>query len=230
MMTENEELTLYRELFQKLKHDIKSSLSVVNTTSFTLKEDNPKSSNMLRGASKEIENLVQSLELFFNIPNQNTEYFATEDIQLFIEKELKPLAEEKNLDLHVEIENFLVKIPAKFINKAIIFQMLDNAIKFSTQKSKISFKVFKTADAIIFEVQDQADNYEKNISECHITPGKSYSKDGVEGFKLGLPLLKVVASKKNGELTWFAPQDKIFTNGLKLSLDMNLVGAEDLPS
>lgn len=107
---------------------------------------------------------------------------------------------EKELELELEIEELYYYGNAELLHQVWV-NILDNAVKFSPQSSKLSIELHDSIDSVIFKVQD----YGPGMDEMTLRKmfDKFYQQDtsrATEGNGLGLTIVKKILSLHHGEI------------------------------
>ncbi len=145
------------------------------------------------------------------------------DLTVFVDEVIhgiKQKAEKKNIILENRIPEHFNIFADKTLLTNILENILDNAIKFSYEKSRVVISANKTEDSILLEVKDSGVGInEENLSkilnfEEHITT--SYGTGKEKGTGLGLIICKELLSKMNGELIIKSQKDVGTTVTVKL--------------
>lgn len=144
------------------------------------------------------------------------------DLTIFVDEVIhgmKQKAEKKKIILENRIPEHFNVFADKTLLTNILENILDNAIKFSYEKSRVVISADKTEDNILLEVKDSGVGIsEENLSkimnfEEHIT---SYGTGKEKGTGLGLVICKELLGKMNGELKIKSQKDVGTTVTIKL--------------
>jgi signal transduction histidine kinase len=110
------------------------------------------------------------------------------------------LAADKNLQMQVFVEDGVVMHADETLMRQVVFNLLDNAVKYSTQGSSISAGLKREDDRIVFCVENAC----PQLSEEKITrlfePFYRAGKIGGTGVGLGLSLVKKIVTLHDGRV------------------------------
>jgi signal transduction histidine kinase len=116
----------------------------------------------------------------------------------------KKVSIESGINVCVEIENDL---PALFIDKEamiqVLFNLLDNAVKFSREVKEVEVTALKNENSIVIKIKDKGigiENYEKDKIFEKFYRGKSAVEYYIKGTGLGLALVKYAIEAHNGKI------------------------------
>ncbi len=144
------------------------------------------------------------------------------DLTLFVDEvihRLKQKAGKKNITLENRIPEHFNVFADKTLLTNILENILDNAIKFSYDKSRVVISADKSDDHILLQVKDSGVGIsEEKLSrlinfEEHVT---SYGTGKEKGTGLGLVICKELLGKMNGELEIESQEDVGTTVTIKL--------------
>lgn len=118
-------------------------------------------------------------------------------------KKIIPLAKSKNILIEKDIVDSKFNGGKESLEKLMTI-LLENAIKYSPDKSKIVVKTDARKNKVIFEVKDQGMGIEKkdipHIFERFYRADISRTKHSDQGFGLGLSLAEQIADQHKGEI------------------------------
>ncbi len=203
------------KLFSIVSHDLRSSVNVLKSSNskllLHLKSNNYEELDGLLHKNAVVANSTYNLlDNLLNWANQQTNqiYFQLESLHLYsiikqVEYNYKPLLEEKNSDLIVDIDANLFVFMDLDSLKIILRNLLDNALKFTQENSKI----------LIYTRENQAQNIELIIEDNGIGMSKTVVDELVQnnfhlskknnkeiiGTGLGIQLCKAMILKNGGQ-------------------------------
>jgi len=213
-------------------HNLRTPLSVINgyleqSEELNTVEELRQAINIIAGRSKQLgvfaEDIltISSIEAGRDLPGLKSTDMAV--YMRGIADEFKPLAEQKGIEFNTEIENdnYQAELsPAHF--RSAIWNLLDNALKFTDENGKIDLIVAKNSDSVAISVKDSG----IGISETEIPKlftkfhrGTDIMNSQYEGTGIGLYATKLVVEKHGGkvELQSQLGQGSTFTIKLPLS-------------
>ena len=141
------------------------------------------------------------------------------DIIAIATDQIRPMAEQKNLEMIVEPENCTVHVDKKRVQQ-VLMNLLGNAVKF-TPEGSITVSCTRSADAIDIHVTDTgfgmpADQVEKVFEPFHQVDASN--KRGIGGTGLGLAISREITEAHGGTLTATSTEGEGSTFTLRLPL------------
>ena len=118
-------------------------------------------------------------------------------------KKVNPMAKEKQVKIQSEISDIHISGIKQNIVELIVI-LLDNAIKYSPENSKVKLNIYRTDGKAMLVVKDEgigiAKNDIANIFNRFYRAEKSRSKQEVDGYGLGLAIAKKIVQEHNGNI------------------------------
>jgi len=202
----------YRFAISYLSHELKTPIAVAQTKAEALLEE------VKKGASQErvAEGLTEIVERIINLSNLVKRLFQMSSVLV---KELKverrkvkaselladlrtlteELAEEKNIKLIFDLtEDFIVKVDPELFLQAL-FNLVENAIKFTPEGKKVWVSARKIEDKIYFRVEDEGPGVPEEELPFLTRPFYRARYLG-KGLGLGLFLVETIAKAHGGRL------------------------------
>jgi signal transduction histidine kinase len=202
----------YRFAISYLSHELKTPIAVAQTKAEALLEE------VKKGASQEkvVEGLSEIVERIINLSNLVKRLFQ---MSSFLVKELKverrkvkaselladlrtlteELAEEKGIKLIFDLtEDFIVNVDPELFLQAL-FNLVENAIKFTPEGKKVWVSARKIEDRIYFRVEDEGPGVPEEELPFLTRPFYRARYLG-KGLGLGLFLVETIAKAHGGRL------------------------------
>jgi len=202
----------YRFAISYLSHELKTPIAVAQTKAEALLEE------VKKGASQErvAEGLSEIVERIINLSNLVKRLFQMSSVLV---KELKverrkvkaselladlrtlteELAEEKDIKLIFDLtEDFIVKVDPELFLQAL-FNLVENAIKFTPEGKKVWVSARKIEDKIYFRVEDEGPGVPEEELPFLTRPFYRARYLG-KGLGLGLFLVETIAKAHGGRL------------------------------
>lgn len=169
----------------------------------------------IHGSAQRLHRLIQrnltyaELELFVADPSQAVHLWQqpTQNLRSFTQDLAQNLAREhgRGADLELKLVDATAPFNARFLAR-LLTEILDNAFKFSPQKTPVSFVSREEGDALVFEVQDAG----RGMSQQQIADVGAFVQFDREHFEqqgvgLGLHLGKRIAELLSGSLQIGSP-------------------------
>lgn len=205
-----------KEFISIMAHNLQTPLTIIRGyTDQLLKEKgnlSPDQSHTLEIINDTIKNLVEmngrlltTIELQGEAIKLNKTKQDLGPLASTIVKEFKKRSQEKQISLELEVarESLTTEFDEEWL-KVVFENLLDNALKYTPEKGKITVRVKKTPEGdILVEVEDTGIGIPKEEQENVLLPFRR-SKDVLqvdfEGVGVGLYIVKTVIEKHNGQL------------------------------
>lgn len=115
---------------------------------------------------------------------------------------LKPLAQKKNIDLSIEIEDAIINADYQKIQQ-VLFNLINNAVKFTHEYGKINVSAYKENKKLIIKIKDNGigieKKYHKKIFDKFVQiENKSIINESSTG--LGLTITRELVKMHNGRI------------------------------
>jgi two-component system sensor kinase len=178
----------------------------------------------IKTSGERLNRTMQNLILYESLKNNKLNFLDDQHVEIvntFLETKKKILETFKNQENRItsEIEEADVKISKKYLN-FIFFELIDNALKFSSEDSivTVSGKKFNNTYYELV-ISDYGIGFtEKELKK--INAAQQFNRDKIEqqGLGLGLYLSKTIIKKANGVFSIVSEENK----GTKISLFLPL--------
>jgi signal transduction histidine kinase len=147
---------------------------------------------------------------------------SLEDVAAKVAKRLQPLAEAKKITIKRQLQSVVVSAEELAVDK-IISILLDNAIKYSPDKTEITIKTYQKDGHDYLEVKDQGIGIKAtelpHIFDRFYRADSSRTKTQVPGHGLGLSVAQKLAENLNAKLSVTSTPAKGSTFTLQLKTD-----------
>jgi len=215
------DVTSYREL-EKLKadfvttvsHDLRAPMGILRGYSTMIqmvgelnqqqKEYAAKITDGLEGLDQMVEKLLDIGRIESGV-NLQIEKVAPIDLIDHVVRLLQPQAAQRKVQVMRELtlsQDIEIEADKTLLQQAL-YNLIDNAIKFSTVNGQVFLRLQKLEDRVIFEIQDQGPGIAPLDIPKIFERGSlvSRSQDGyVKGGGLGLTIVKSITEKHNGKV------------------------------
>ncbi|MEA3359273.1 MAG: ATP-binding protein [Thermodesulfobacteriota bacterium] len=203
---------LKSDFLSNMSHELRTPLTVirggVNYLKRTIKERDKQSNlKIIDKNLNHLTHLVNDLFDFSRIEAGNIEWdFSTENIGLLLQDiidMMRPLTDKKNLSvLYKYPGEIYVRMDLERIEQ-VLFNLFDNAVKFSNPGAKIYLKAEKAAGSIVISVKDQGigiprEKQEYVFEKFYTLTGNGKDKNGSTG--LGLAICKGIIEGHGGRI------------------------------
>lgn len=190
-------------------HELRTPLSIMLAYTELLehKKSSPEIIRRLKDEITSMADFTGKLLQFARFDNNqalvNKEPFDLTAFLHDIYQNTKPLAKQKDINLSAEIAPSLTVTADKVLIRQLIYILLDNAIKYSPEKSKIILSAQADKKQIYITVKDHgigisAEN-KQHIFERFFRADKSRSRN-IEGVGLGLAMALLIVQKHKGQI------------------------------
>lgn len=194
-------------------HELKTPLAAmkaeieVNLRDKKLSIDQAK--NMLKSNLEEIErleslsNALLKLARFQNDVKINFQKFPVETIIIDAYEKIASLADKKNITFNNQLQNFEVTGDKQSLTELFVI-LLDNAIKYSPNKSEIHINIQKEKDVVSVEIIDEGIGIKASdlphIFDRFYRADSSRSKENIAGYGLGLSIAKRIVQLHSAKI------------------------------
>lgn len=154
-------------------------------------------SNRLSQLSTNVLNLSKIENL--SIVTDNEVFDLTEQIRQSILL-LEPKWEKKGVEMIIELEEITYCANKQLLNQVWI-NLIDNAIKFTLEKTKVKIKLYQTDTTVIFKILDNGYGMDEE-TKSHIFDRfyQGDSSHAMEGNGIGLTIVQKIISLYHGEI------------------------------
>ncbi|MGW7930058.1 two-component system histidine kinase PnpS [Staphylococcus xylosus] len=212
---------LRREFVANVSHELKTPITSIKGFAETLldgaKNDEQTLNEFLKIISKEsdrIETLVFDLLDLSHVEQQTeieTAYMSLSDIAETTIKNMRKIAEDKNITIINEIDSDIVIDANQDKVSQVALNLLSNAISYSKEDSDVIIRVYKDEQKRIMEVQDFgigiSQEERKHIFERFYRVDKARSRDS-GGTGLGLSITKHIMEAHGGRINVYSTVGK----------------------
>lgn len=190
-------------------HELRTPLSIMLAYTELLehKKSSPEIIRRLKDEIISMADFTGKLLQFARFDNNqaliNKEPFNLTDFLQDIYQNAKPLAKQKDINLSAEIAPSLTVTADKVLIRQLIYILLDNAIKYSPEKSKIILSAQADKKQIYITVKDHgigiSEENKQHIFERFFRADKARNRNN-EGLGLGLAMALLIVQKHKGQI------------------------------
>ena len=172
----------------------------------------------LQQLSDSLLQLVQYVPNHQSLPFQNVSLDSSIELAL---RRMKPIALQKNIKFQYEKSNTTLQAMAESLSDLwTIF--LDNAIKYSPEKSLVTISTMKKDSHVLISITDQGIGIESkaipHVFDRFYRASNARNKNGSGGYGLGLSIAKKIVDQHKGSITVKSQKDIGTTFVIKLPL------------
>jgi signal transduction histidine kinase len=216
-MRKQQQLNLLKnDIISNITHELKTPVATVSLVLESLEnfgaKDQPETrKEYIQIAKNELKRLTSMTEkiLSSTIHGQHSSaHWEAVDLEKLVKENintLKPMLESGGFDFGLEEKGvqFVVKGHAEQLSM-VVFNLLDNAIKYSKETKKIKVSILEQGNAVTLKVEDKGigipDAYQKEIFEKFIRVPQQDIHD-VKGYGLGLAQVAEVIKAHGGKIS-----------------------------
>lgn len=190
-----------REFTANVSHELKSPLQSIMGSAELIenglvkKEDMPKFIGNIHSEATRLLTLINDIIKLSKLDEGTT--LSEQDFDLYsLVKEnievLKSSAEKKNVSVSFKGESLMMKSMKPLVSE-IVYNLIDNAIKYNVENGSVEISISRDKNNIIFSVSDTGigipEEYQERVFERFYRVDKSHSKE-TGGTGLGLSIVK----------------------------------------
>ena len=222
-----------KEFTYILSHEIKNMITSINGYAvgisegiYSTQEEINEALNIIKGKTKDLENITESLLMLSKIENKIIDVSKEEiDIESIVDDLIKlyePDLAKSRLKINKSYnlpEQLKVKSD-KYLVQTVISNLINNAIKYSSVNSNIDIEINTDDKNVIFSVSNKGfeiSEDEKDKIFNMFYRSKKYDFKNIKGFGLGLAISKKIAVILSSNLD-FALKDNTNTFTFKIPL------------
>ncbi|HET9341367.1 MAG TPA: HAMP domain-containing sensor histidine kinase [Candidatus Eremiobacteraceae bacterium] len=207
-------IALQQQFTNDASHDLRTPLAVIRTeTSAALGNGAPLSSEaaqrleIIDEQAKRMERLIDQLLTLSHVDADSALNREPADLSAVVNgvvRDLKPLAEAKNIDVRVARSESAVVLGDELKLSQMVGNLVDNAIKYSPDRTAVDVAVWQNRDAAFLTVTDQGMGIPPAETERIFLRFHRADRTGVNGRSghgLGLPLCRWIARAHGGEVS-----------------------------
>lgn len=201
-----------KQFIQNVSHELNTPLTIMKTKIDILKQKKSISSNDYEDTIELIDNEVMRLskitEQFLMLSTLEENDYKVEFVKVNVKSALENMI--KLFDNYIYSKNLVIKtnfegeydISGNQVQIGqLLFNLFDNAVKYSVPKSKLTVNLFNSTDnkKLIFEITNTTSLINKeDIPNIFNRFYKTSDISGNKGFGLGLAITKKIVEKNNG--------------------------------
>ena len=196
------------QMVSDITHQVKTPISNIRMYSDTIinndlsKEQEKEFLNVISNQVDKLEFLMDSLtkmsKLETNLIVLNKESSKFMECIEKAKEQVRPLAEKKNIEIEITGENCIIQYDKKWTLEAIC-NILENAIKYTSQNGKIKIHLEKLENFLKIDIIDNGIGIdEENISNIFKRFFRERKVHNIDGVGIGLYLSKNIIENQNG--------------------------------
>ena len=192
-----------REFISNVSHELLTPVSILQSKleNMLVREDITDDNAMkLVEAQKtlsRLKNIIKALLLISKIENE--QYLKSDSVSIAelvreVAEEIEDRLQARGIEMVIEIKNdYLIKACNKTLLYTLVFNLVNNAIKYNKEGGKIIIKGFQNSSRYVLEVHDTGIGMEEDNIPYIFNRFKRLQKTDHESFGLGLPIVKTIA-------------------------------------
>ncbi len=160
---EKERVELLREFINNISHDLKTPLSIINTSIYLLErlgdpQQQQQKLEVIKHQTQHLEKLIRDILTVSELGTVYLSAFAPVDLSTVIrhvEAAFRPLAEQKNLTLTLDLSSTMPGIPCaeEELTRAVV-NLVENAIRYTPDGGAITIRALVQDDQAVVQVSD----------------------------------------------------------------------------
>lgn len=222
ILVEAEKEKMRSNLLRAISHDLRTPLTSILGTSTTIMENeeafdkttkNKLLSNIIEDSQwliRMVENLLSITRINEGNANVTKTLEAAEEIVAEAIERMKKRFTNRKISVKVPDELLMVPMDGTLIEQVLI-NLIENAVKHSSEESEIKVEVKKNNDFAVFEVRDYGEGIDEQelpyIFDGYISNGK-HSSDTSRGMGIGLSICMSIIKAHNGKMEALNKEDK----------------------
>ena len=203
-----------KQFIQNASHELNTPLTIIKTKIDVLKQKKPISSNDYEETidliDSEVMRLSKITEQLLILSDLEENGFKAEFVKVNFKSTLEKII--KLFDNQIYSKNLIIKTNFRGESDIsgnpvqigqLLFNLFDNAVKYSVPKSRLLINLFNSADKkkLIFEITNTTSLINKeDIPKIFERFYKTSNMAGKKGFGLGLAIVKKIVEKNNGTI------------------------------
>lgn len=220
------------DFYNNLTHEIRTPLAILMSSldNYSRNKSDDKNNTRIKGTISRLNSLFEQMLTYQKSTtadnNLNVDAIAPETHITELLDDFKPMVEERNLEIEFNNEwNEELFYFNKEDFEKVIFNLISNAIKYSFDNEKITLKTDKKDEFLKITITDRGigipKDQQKNILK-RFYRARNVINSQKPGTGLGLMLVKNIAEKTGGEISFVSEEDKgttftVFLKNMKSS-------------
>jgi len=210
-----------KHFIQNVSHELNTPMTVIKTKIDALKQKKSITSNDYRETIELVESEVMRLSRITGqllvLSDIEENGFKEKSVKIDFKSSIEMILRlfenaigSRNLQLTKNYESESDINGNQGQIEQMIFNLLDNAVKYNIENGKITIRLYNSEDnkSIVFEISNPTDAIQDgDLSNIFKRFFKTASGSGKKGFGLGLPIVKKIVEKNNGNITVDYNQD-----------------------
>lgn len=203
---------LLTELLNTLSHDLKTPLSIINTSVYLLEKtaDPAYQKQKLDTIHEQSERLNQMIQNILTVSYLETAHDSTmqilnlNEIAIQIGKEFSPVAENRSITLEYDLESTLLPVHANEIEfRRVLVNLLENALHYTPTGGYITLRTLTQSNEVGVEVRDTGigiDTSDLPYIFDHFYRADKARATNHGGTGLGLAIVKKIIDRHQGRI------------------------------
>jgi PAS domain S-box-containing protein len=201
-----------KELLNTLSHDLKTPLTVINTSLYLLEKapeavHQKRNLEQIKSQTQQLENLIQDIltvSRLDSMPDRDFQLINLNQIVRDIYEQLQAVIEERRLTVTFELDKTLPPVQANEvgIHRALV-NLIENAIHYTLPEGTVTVRTFRHADRAVIEVCDTGigmDEHDMRHIFEHFYRADQARATNRGGTGLGLAIVKKIIDIHGGSI------------------------------
>ena len=207
------------QLINDVSHELKTPLTSLILIGERLESTvSKKDKYLIKRLKKESKRLKKMVEETLELSKLNNSFSYSTNQKIVIEKliietceTLKPLAEKKEVNINIKcLDKYLISGDYQNLKRAYI-NIIDNAIRYSTNKEEIKIEIFRRDSSVVIKIRDNGVGIEdgdfNKVFGRFYRGDPSRSKFKKSGSGLGLSITKTIITNNKGFIKAYNNKD-----------------------
>ncbi len=221
-------IALQRQFTNDASHDLRTPLAVIRTETSAalhnagLTEEASERLVIIDEQAQRMERLIDQLLTLSHVDADSALEREPTDLVVVVNgvvRDLQPLAQARSIDLSVNRSESALVMGDELKLSQLVANLVDNAIKYSPERTRVEVGVWQARDAAFVAVADRgagipAEEQERIFLRFHrLDQARNGATTGPAGHGLGLPLCRWIARAHGGDIAVDSREGKgsIFT-------------------
>ncbi len=207
-----ERTELFKEFLNTLSHDLKTPLTIINTSLYLLEkttdpEQRKRKLDNIKAQADRLEKLIQdilALSQLDTVPELNFQSLDLNHVIGEIHRQFQSVAEERHMTLGLELDQNLPPVPASKVElQRALTNLVENALHYTAINGTVKVRTLRQGDCAVVEVNDNGIGINESdlprIFEHFYRADNARTAD-TGGTGLGLAIVKKTVEMHRGKI------------------------------
>jgi PAS domain S-box-containing protein len=207
LMLENERIRLMKKFIQEAAHEFRTPLSIINSSTYimTLSDQQKRREVKAKQIEQQVLRITKLVDMLLKMVSleTNREQSTSIDVGDLLRSvcaEIQLVSPASNIRCKAELDHLLIEGTREDIYEAI-WQLLDNAVRYTPAEGQITAKTMREDQHLIIEVEDTGIGIsEEALPHIFETFWREDAAHSTPGFGLGLSIVKKITERHGGRI------------------------------